>query len=151
MWEVDDFLKSSLHQCALHKQFSKLNTPRHTSKCSVSKLVNRQMTYMNFWIMFNVIWFTEILWLLSYLRIYHCKKTKTLTIKTTIEELAMTSKKILNYHVRGRWFLEIIPASVCPAQVVFRAQHSTSQIKVLWANSWIDRWLTWLFGLCLIN
>ena len=29
------------------------------SKCSVSKLVSWQMTYMFFWIMFNVIWFRE--------------------------------------------------------------------------------------------
>ena len=54
MWEVDDFLKSSLHQCALHKQFSKLNTPRHKSKCSVSKLVNWQMTDNKINIIFNV-------------------------------------------------------------------------------------------------
>ena len=37
------------------------------SKCSVSKLVNWQMTYMIFWIMFNVIWFREFCGWLSYL------------------------------------------------------------------------------------
>ena len=37
------------------------------SKCSVSKLVNSQMTYMIFWIMFNVIWFREFCGWLSYL------------------------------------------------------------------------------------
>ena len=37
------------------------------SKCSVSKLVNWQMIYMIFWIMFNVIWFREFCGWLSYL------------------------------------------------------------------------------------
>ena len=37
------------------------------TKCSESKLVNWQMTYMIFWIMFNVIWFREFCGWLSYL------------------------------------------------------------------------------------
>ena len=40
---------------------------RTTSKCSVSKLVNWQTTYMIFWIMFNVIWLREFCGWLSYL------------------------------------------------------------------------------------
>ena len=42
------------------------------SKCSVSKLVKWQMTYMIFLVMFNVIWFKEFYGWLSYLEYEMC-------------------------------------------------------------------------------
>ena len=49
------------------------------------------------------------------------------------------------------------PEDQCKKKMKYisKSKNETNELMVskgntLWANSWIDRWLTWFFGLCLM-